>query len=300
MPAGSAVDWNDVAGRAIEAARTARSTAVGGNSARRSAARFVGIYPPSAVGSEFDGLAEHYDETRGGEQRGDEYAADIDRVLPAGDGPILEIGVGPGVVALGLMRRGRAVVGLDVSAPMLDRARPRLGPVLVRSDAMHIALASRSVAHAVSVWVVQSVRDPMLLFREAARVIRPGGRYVVCATQVPVPDDPVGTIMSEMTERIEVHRAAPRPRRVTTDQVLEWAGHAGFEGTVRRFDREWSSPPSAELAAIAHRQWPALRELDEAVIEEVTLPAVAALSALPDVAYTRRATAETVILVRPS
>ena len=54
--------------------------------------------------TEFDAIAEHYDETRGGERRGQEYADDIDAHLPAGDGPILEIGVGTGVVALGLRR----------------------------------------------------------------------------------------------------------------------------------------------------------------------------------------------------
>ena len=32
--------------------------------------------------SRFDEIAPIYDETRGGEARGDEYAADIDRLLP--------------------------------------------------------------------------------------------------------------------------------------------------------------------------------------------------------------------------
>ena len=90
--------------------------------------------------TEFDELAVHYDETRGGEQRGDEYAADIDAQLPAGDGAILEIGVGTGVVALGLRRRGRTVLGLDLSAPMLARARSSArSRVVVRSDAMKMA-----------------------------------------------------------------------------------------------------------------------------------------------------------------
>jgi hypothetical protein len=40
---------------------------------------------------EFDQLADHYDETRGGEGRGDEYAADIDALLPPDEGPILEV-----------------------------------------------------------------------------------------------------------------------------------------------------------------------------------------------------------------
>src|ERR1022692_3008544 len=144
--------------------------------------------------SEFDELAEHYDKSRGGEKRGDEYAEDIHAVLPAEDGVILEIGVGTGVVALGLKKRGRAVVGLDLSAPMLSRAAPRLGRVLVRSDAMQMSIATAAVAHAVSVWVLHSVARPVDLFREAARVMRPGGLYVVAVTQRPSPDDRIGSI----------------------------------------------------------------------------------------------------------
>jgi hypothetical protein len=55
---------------------------------------------------ELDELAEIYDETRGGEARGEEYAADVTARLPAGEDPVLEVGVGTGVVALGLVRRG--------------------------------------------------------------------------------------------------------------------------------------------------------------------------------------------------
>jgi SAM-dependent methyltransferase len=41
--------------------------------------------------------------------------------------PILEVGVGTGVVVLGLIKRGRQVVALDISAPMLLRAQKRPG-----------------------------------------------------------------------------------------------------------------------------------------------------------------------------
>jgi ubiquinone/menaquinone biosynthesis C-methylase UbiE len=249
--------------------------------------------------SEFDRLAEHYDETRGGERRGDEYAADIDAHLPAGPGPILEIGVGTGVVALGLRRLGREVVGLDVSAPMLARARSRLGPVVVRSDAMNMALATASVAHAFSVWVIHSVSDPEALFREAGRVIRPGGLYVVCTTQRPAADDQVGNILAEMSARVDARREARRPRAVSMNEVLAWAGEAGFEGTIHELEREWHSSPADELRAIAYRQWPAMRELDETAIEEVTRPAVEALRALPATDRLRRATSEMVVLQRP-
>lgn len=248
--------------------------------------------------SEFDQLAEHYDETRGGEQRGDEYAAEIDVQLPTGDGPILEIGVGTGVVALGLRKRGRTVLGLDLSAPMLARSRARLGGVVMLSDAMEMAIATASVAHAVSVWVVHSVAEPTRLFREAARVIRPGGRYVVCSGQRPSPDDRVGRIIADMSVQVDIRRGDRRPRGVSVHQVLDWAETVGFHGEVHEFERQWHSSPSEELSAIAYRTWPALRELDENSIEEVTRPAIAALRALPEADIVRSATAEAVILHR--
>ena len=245
--------------------------------------------------TEFDAIADHYDQTRGGERRGQEYADDIDAHLPAGDGPILEIGVGTGVVALGLRRRGRAVLGLDLSTPMLSRARSRLGPVLTRSDALDMSVASSSVAHAVSVWVVHSVADPVRLFREAARVMRPGGRYIVCATQHPAPDDRIGTIIDEMSIRVDARLEASRQRRVSVHQVLGWAGQAGFDGDVHQLERRWNSTPDEELVAIEKRTWPAMRELDEEAIDEVTAPAVRALRALPATDHPRRAVAEMIV-----
>jgi ubiquinone/menaquinone biosynthesis C-methylase UbiE len=250
------------------------------------------------VVNEFDALAEHYDVTRGGEQRGDEYAADIDAHLPAGEGPVLEIGVGTGVVALGLRRRGRAVVGVDISAPMLRRANERLGPSVVLGDAMALPVGRASVAHAVSVWVVHAVPDPVRLFREVVRVMRPGGRYVVCAVQRPAADDPVGRIIADLGVRVDERRGATRPRAVTTEETLGWAATAGLIGTVHELERQWLSSPDEELAAIEHRQWPALRELDETAIEDVTRPAVEALRALPPTEMVRRATAELIVFQR--
>ena len=58
-----------------------------------------------------------------------------DRVRELGGGPVLELGVGTGRVALGLAREGIAVVGVDAMEPMLDRFHSRLErePKRVRS-----------------------------------------------------------------------------------------------------------------------------------------------------------------------
>ncbi|MFZ0668510.1 MAG: methyltransferase domain-containing protein [Acidimicrobiales bacterium] len=244
---------------------------------------------------EFDDLAECYDVTRGGEPRGDQYAADLALFLPPGE-PILEIGVGTGVVALGLKKRNRSMVGIDLSSPMLRRAYPRLGSVLARCDALQMSIGARTIAHAVSVWVVHAVNDPVSLFHEAARVLKPGGVYVVSPNQRPAPEDEIGRIISEMGARIDQHRGASRPRGVTSDEVLGWSEQAGFCGAVHTFERRWISAPSEELDAITKRAWPAMRELDEATIRQVTRPAVEALGQMPEGDHVRKAIVEVVVL----
>ena len=136
-------------------------------------------------------------------------------------------------------------------------------------------------------------------FEEALRVIVPGGLYVVCATQTPAADDEVGKVLADMSVRVDQRRGASRPRGVTSEEVLGWAGGAGFTGTSHQLERRWHSSPSDELGAIDAQDWPAMRELDEAAIEEVTRPAIEALSQMPDKPGLRRATSDLLVLKRP-
>lgn len=250
--------------------------------------------------NEFDDIAADYDATRGGEARGDDYAADIDARLPVGEGPVLEIGVGTGVVALGLRRRGRRVVGVDISALMLARALTRLGPVLVRSDATRMALRSDSVAHATSVWVVHAVADPVALFAEAARVVRPGGRYVVCSAQRAGADDAIGQVIAAMAVRVDELRGTERPRGVSTEEVAAWAIAGGFEVLgLEHLERQWRGSTTDEIVAIERRAWPAMRDLGEDALESAVRPALEALAAMPSGEVARRGVADLFILRRP-
>src|SRR4029077_20612649 len=92
----------------------------------------------------FDRIADRYDETRGGERRGQHVAGQIDPYLGDGD-RILEVGVGTGVVAASLRALGRNVVGIDISAEMLSRAHARLGSRIARADAHHLPIPRSTV-----------------------------------------------------------------------------------------------------------------------------------------------------------
>lgn len=248
--------------------------------------------------SHFDEIAPVYDETRGGEGRGDEYAADIDSVLPAAPGTILEIGVGTGVVSLGLRKRGRTVVGIDLSGPMLAVASGRLGPSVARGDAQRLPVRSAGVDHALAVWVIHDVADEKLLFAEAARVVRPGGLFVVSDIQVSNREDPTGRIMAELTDRLHAHHPGARPHGLRATEILARAEPYGFTGRVVPIERSWASHPAYELHSIRTRAWSALRRLDDAEYEQVTAPAIAALEAMPQKETIQRAYSEFAVMSR--
>jgi SAM-dependent methyltransferase len=97
-------------------------------------------------------------------------------LLGEGEGTCLEIGCGTGVHAAALRSLGWAPLGVDLSAGMLRYARGRL-PVL-HADATRLPLADGSVDAAVAVMVHTDMPVYPAVLREAARVLRPGGRFV--------------------------------------------------------------------------------------------------------------------------
>ncbi len=103
-------------------------------------------------------------------------------------GPVLELGVGSGRVAIPLARDGHEVVGLDPSAPMLARARERareLAPgarlSLREGDMRSFALRRRFALVVAPFNVLMHLYEPddfARCFACVARHLAPGGRFV--------------------------------------------------------------------------------------------------------------------------
>jgi SAM-dependent methyltransferase len=113
----------------------------------------------------------------------------------AGAGPILEIGCGTGRVLVPLLRDGRGVVGVDLSAPMLGRAagrcrrlgRPaRSRAALLRADMRHLPIAAGRVVLVIAPFhVLQHLYHPDALLATLAgvrRALAPGGRFAFDVT----------------------------------------------------------------------------------------------------------------------
>ena len=101
-------------------------------------------------------------------------------------GRILEVGVGTGISLPDYTRSDNRLVGVDLSEPMLRKARARVAECglsnvegLAVMDAERLALADQSFDVVVAQYVITTVPHPEATLDEFARVIRPGGEIVL-------------------------------------------------------------------------------------------------------------------------
>ena len=129
----------------------------------------------------FDRAAHYYDQTRGLPPRVSEQVADR---LEAAAGPgarFLEIGAGTGRIALPLHRRGRRVVGIDLSIPMLERYRAKAKaaglapPAVMCADATRLPVRDAGVDAVIEVHVLHLIPAWQRAVAEVRRVLAPGG-----------------------------------------------------------------------------------------------------------------------------
>ena len=100
-------------------------------------------------------------------------------------GRILEVGVGTGLSLSDYHRRSR-LVGIDISEPMLDRARLRVArkklthvEQIAVMDAENLDFPDASFDVVVAQYVVTAISNPERALDEFVRVVRPGGEIVL-------------------------------------------------------------------------------------------------------------------------
>jgi SAM-dependent methyltransferase len=113
----------------------------------------------------------------------------IDMLCPRPGEHILDVGVGPGLLAYDLARMvGEAgrLVGLDMAAAMLTMARTRLAALpqaeCVEGDALKLGFADAAFDAVVSTQVYEYVAPLPRALSELHRVLKPGGRVVILDT----------------------------------------------------------------------------------------------------------------------
>ena len=109
----------------------------------------------------------------------------------AGSGRALELAIGTGRVAIPLVERGVPVTGIELSEPMIDQLRRKVDetviPVVVGDMATTRAPGDYTLVYLVfnTISNLLTQDEQVACFRNAARHLLPGGRFVV---ELGVPD----------------------------------------------------------------------------------------------------------------
>ncbi|MFY1685957.1 class I SAM-dependent DNA methyltransferase [Micromonospora sp. WMMD730] len=130
--------------------------------------------------------ARHYDTPGEGMFAAEVLGPTVDRLAAlAGDGPALEFAIGTGRVAVPLAARGIPVTGIELSAPMIAQLRTKVDPdtipVVAGDMATAVAPGEFSLVYLIynTIANLLTQAEQVACFRNAARHLAPGGRFVV-------------------------------------------------------------------------------------------------------------------------
>ncbi|MFJ9031661.1 class I SAM-dependent DNA methyltransferase [Streptomyces sp. NPDC102274] len=110
----------------------------------------------------------------------------VDRLAQlAGDGAALEFAIGTGRVAVPLAERGVSVTGIELSLPMVELLRTKADeasiPVIIGDMATTVAPGEYALVYLVfnTISNLLTQDEQVQCFRNAARHLTPGGRFVI-------------------------------------------------------------------------------------------------------------------------
>jgi SAM-dependent methyltransferase len=225
----------------------------------------VESYEPSTWG---DRYADVYEELVRGMAPGETEAAVEVLSGLANGGPVLELGVGTGRVAIPLAERGLEVHGIDSSEAMIDKLREQPGGDRVKSsvgDIATVAIEGRfPLAFAVlnTFSLLYDEEDQIRCIENVAGHLTEDGVLVVEAA-VPVAPDARGqsfTIWAVEPDRVMVSFSRHDPRTRSMRSLELWLG----EGGMRVFPARERPVPPTELDLMARIAGLRLRERWEA------------------------------------
>jgi demethylmenaquinone methyltransferase / 2-methoxy-6-polyprenyl-1,4-benzoquinol methylase len=142
---------------------------------------------PHDVASMFDDVAKRYDRTNtvmtlGFDRRWRETTR---QVLDAGPGEkVLDLAAGTAVSTVEYARSGAWCVAADFSLGMLRHGAHRDVPK-VAADAFHLPFADAAFDAVTVSFGLRNMNDTHAALTEMARVVRPGGRLVICEVSQP-------------------------------------------------------------------------------------------------------------------
>lgn len=161
---------------------------------------------------------------------------------------ILDVATGTGRVPLLLMENPQFqgyVVGLDLAARMLDRAQDKLAGHqgrygLIRHDARDLPFPDQVFDAVSCLEALEFMPSPQRVIDEMARVLRPGGVFLI-------------------TNRVNWERRLMPGKAFSTDEMRQMLQHAGLTGVEIRpwqvyYDLIWAQKPGSR-SRLGHGTW---------------------------------------------
>jgi SAM-dependent methyltransferase len=199
------------------------------------------------------------------------YATDLaERVSALRPSAVLEIAAGTGVVARALAPRlpadARYVV-TDLSPPMLDRARAQQAPdqrvTWQQADALNLPFPDASFDVVCCQFGVMFFPDRIAAYREARRVLQPGGHFVFNVwdriEESPFPNLVTAAAVEIFPQDPPLFMAHTPHGYHDTGRVRADLEAAGFTGIAVETLTKTSEAPSARHAAVAFAQGTPMR-----------------------------------------
>ena len=206
---------------------------------------------PEEVATMFDAVAKNYDRTNSVLSAGNAVlwrAAMVRAVIPAAGERILDVAAGTGTSSAALQKNGATVVALDFSAGMVaegKRKHPKIE--FVQGDAEKLPFGDNEFDAVTISFGLRNVNQPKLALGEMYRVLKPGGRLVVCEfSKPPVPIFRAGyhtylkyvmpTIVDRVSSNPEAYSYLAESIKAWPDQgqLSQWLRAAGFTRVAYR------------------------------------------------------------------
>ncbi|MDQ3980468.1 MAG: methyltransferase domain-containing protein [Actinomycetota bacterium] len=173
---------------------------------------------------------------------------------------MLDIGCGHGYWLRSMTERGFEVVGVEPDSARVADAAASLngaGPArVVAGDGVRLPLRDGSVSLVWCIHVLHHLDDPVAALAEVARVLRPGGHFIVAET---VEDNP----LIRVGRRIHPAWAGvPVLSRFTAGTLLRLLGEAGLDVVDRR-QHSLASFAAWTLPRLGRKAWLSLSRLED-------------------------------------
>ncbi len=126
----------------------------------------------------YNSVSDNYDFSRRAGPRSSRVL--IDMLSPVDNARVLDIGCGTGNFLAELHQISRKLVGLDISAGMLAKARVKvIDAVLVEGDVSLMPFSGKSFNAAYCIQVFHHISDKKKFLQQVHRILRSNGRFVI-------------------------------------------------------------------------------------------------------------------------